>query len=238
MKRTLLLLLCIGGTSLWSQVASTECIVEVKAVYGHIDHNKLLQRDQATRIRYEHRYIMKTDPQAERKGGEETRTYTRDFMHHLTSEFESCTDAKEAFYHSKFQFMVYRTAPTLAKAGLVPGMDQGIFDQCLVRRCNFVPAPGEDSTSYKEAFLTVNPAGQQKYKVKDLNLTWNPLNAQIVSLKVNFTDRSRTKEATYTFLEIDDAYTPETPLGDAAALFLEGDALARRFQGSELKDYR
>jgi hypothetical protein len=239
MKRPLLLLIILSiVTPAFTQVASTECIVEAKAVYGHIDHQNMLDRDQATLLRYEHRYIMKTDPKAEKRGGEETRIYARKFMHHMASDFEECTDATEAFNHRKFQFMVYRTASTLSKAGLVPGVDRGIFDHCLVRRCEFIPAPGQDSSSHKQAFLTVDAEGQKKYRVKDLEMVWDPVSGDMVSLIVNFTERSRTQWASYKFLEINDAYTRETPISSAASIFLSGEGLADRFKGSELKDYR
>lgn len=217
------------------QVASTECIVEAKGVYSWIDHQALLSKNEATRLLYDHRYIMRADPKGEKAGGEETRIYGNSFLHHDAGDFEECSDATEAFNYRKHQFMVYRTKSTLEKTSLIPGVDKGIFDHCLVRSCKFIPAPGRDSTSFKQAFLTVDEAGQKKYKVKDLEMVWEPTQNEIISVTVTFTEKSRTVWAMYTFKEIGPG---ELPASSAAGVFLQGDGLADRYKGAELKDYR
>lgn len=221
--------------ALQGQVASTECIVEAKAVYAHIDHKALLSQSEATLMRYDHQYIMKSDSKGEKTGGEETRIYGNSFMHLNCGDYEECTDGTEAFNFRKHQFVIYRTKSTLDKASLIPGVDKGIFDHCMVRSCKFIPAPGRDSTSFKQAFLTVDEAGQKKYKVQDLEMVWEPTQGEMISVTVTFTAKSRTVWAMYTFKEIGPG---ELPASSAAGVFLQGDGLADRYKGAELKDYR
>jgi hypothetical protein len=178
---------------------------------------------------------MRSDPKGEKVKGEETRLYAMSFLHLDCPDYEECTDATEAFNYRKNQFMVYRTKSTLEKASVIPGVDQGIFEHCMVRSCKFIPAPGRDSTSFKQAFLTVDDAGQKKYKVKDLEMVWEPTQGEMISVTVNFTEKSRTVWAMYAFKSIGPA---DINPGSAAAMFLQGDGLADRYKGAELKDYR
>jgi hypothetical protein len=156
-------------------------------------------------------------------------------MYHDSPDYEECTDATEAFNFRKFQFVVYRTKSTLDKAGIIPGLDAGIFDHCLVRTCEFIPAPGRDSTSFKKAFMSVDDAGQKKYQVSDLEMVWEPVNGDLIAVTVNFTERSRTVWASYSDLEFSPAENTAT---SAAAIFLSGDGLADQYKGVGLKDYR
>lgn len=240
MKKFLLLaFLLLFMLGVQAQVASTECITEVQQVYKQIDHQVLLSQDAAMLLEYHHSYIMRSDPKGEKIEGDEWRLYARNFLHHNGREFEACTDAKEAFNYRKYQYVVYRTKNTLDKAGLVPGMDAGLFAHATVRRCKFVPAPGQDSISYKLAFLTVDETGQKSYKITDMEMVWNPVSGAMVSLTVNFTARSRTQWAKYVFQNIGPANAESASPLHAAEVFLDANgSLKGKYEGADLKDYR
>lgn len=244
MKRTRLLLSAFLTTLLLSaavhaQIASSECLPEVKAVYQRIAPQTLLKSDKVTMIKYHHTYTTKTDPNKEKRMGEEWRMYSRDFVLHDSPDVMECSDAGETFHYRRHQFVIYRTKSALSKAAIIPGSDEGLFDHCLVRECRFVPHPDIDSTNYKRAFLTVNAEGQKKYKIKDMEVIWNPADSAIVRAVVNFTEASMTTWAAYKFHSIEPDYQADPKPTDAKAEFLEASGeLKNKFTGVELKDYR
>ncbi|MEM7038847.1 MAG: hypothetical protein AAF570_17835, partial [Bacteroidota bacterium] len=149
------------------------------------------------------------------------------------------TDGTEAFNFRKYQFVMYRTKSTLKKAALIPAVDKGIFAHCTVKLCDYVPAPGKDSSSYKRAKMKVNAAGQKKYPVEEMEFIWDPIEGTMISATVSFTNRSLTKWAMFEFSEINSQFQSETPPTNAKSVFLESNGeLKADYQGTNLMDYR
>lgn len=220
-----------------AQITSTDCLTELQAVYAHIDHQALLGGSQAVTMRFKHSYIMRLDPEGKTVVMQETKTYASQFLLHECEEFLDVSDATEAFSYRKAQYIIYRTQPTLSKASLIPDMDKGALAFAKVQRCDFIPAPGNDTLRHKLAFLTLSEDGQKRYKVKDMEIVWNPLNHLPVSITVNFTDKSNWKWARFDFEQI--AADPGFATTSAKAMLLdEAGELRPRFKGSDLLDYR
>jgi hypothetical protein len=232
-----LLLLSASATSLFAQISSTECLDEVKKVYAQMDHELLLAGAVQMHFGFKHSYIMRLDETGKTVVLDESKTLGPKFYLHDCSEFTEGSDDKEGFSFRKYQFLVYRTKPTLAKAALIPDVDKGIFATCFVKECGFIPVPNNDTLRYKRAYMTVNDDGQKRYKVRDMEFVWNPWNHAIVAITVNFTDKSMWKWAKFEFSSI----IPEAiPLStDVKSMLLdESGELRPRFKGSEILDYR
>ncbi len=222
-----------------AQVASTICLDETREVFAGIDPGVLLNANSTVLLIYEHTYIMRMDPKQEEKSASEVRTYRKDFYRHDSPDQLVTGDAKETFTYRKFQNVIYQTNPSLEKAGLIPLATTELFDHCLVRECHFVPAPGRDSISYKRAFMTVDEAGQKKFQIKDLEFISNPHDWSLVSIRVNFTEKSLFKWSFFEFDQGDMGIGPVPAPSTAAEEFLgEGGALKDEFEGVSLKDYR
>ena len=236
-KATFFLLLFLSSQGLVAQVASTTCLEETRESFKKIDAKVLMAGAGSVTMEYLHTYVMKMDPKQETKEAREVRTYGNNY-YRLDSPDELVSgDSKETFTYRKFQNVIYRTNASLEKGGLIPMASEKLFDHCLVRECHFVPAPGQDSISYKRAFMTVDAAGQKAFQVKDLEFITNPHDGKVISVKVNFTDRSLYKWSFFQFDRIEaNAGAME---GSAAKEFLgEGNDLKEKFEGVTLQDYR
>jgi hypothetical protein len=218
-----------------AQVSSSECLAEVKQVYAQIDHELLLAGATQMRFDFQHSYIMRLDEEGKTVVMQEHKTIGPQYYQHDSPEFTDASDATEAFSFRKNQFLVYRTKPSLAKASIIPDVDKGLLAACTVKECAFVPQ--NDTLRYKRAFMIVSDEGQKRYKVRDWVMVWNPLTGVLVSLEVNFTDKSMWKWAQFVF----SAIGPEaTPGGTEIKSILldEAGELQPRFKGSDVLDYR
>ena len=238
MKRiSTIFIVLLSLTGLKAQVASTICLDETKKVFEQIDPGQLLKSGSATVLAYQHTYIMRMDPKQEKKVAAEERMYGDDIYRHDSPDQLVTGDYKETFTYRKFQNVVYRTNASLEKAGLIPLATAELFDHCLVRECHFVPAPGEDSISYKRAFMTVNEAGQKKFQIKDMEFISNPHDWSLISVRVNFTDKSLFKWSFFEF-EQGKGGGQAAPASAAEEFLGDGGELKEEFEGVSLKDYR
>lgn len=238
MKKLLLilnLLVCTGGVA-FAQVASDVCLEEVRVALRQIDPDHCMAGPDPVRIACTHRYVMRSDARREARTEKEVWIFAPDFFQHENGEALEVSDGKEAFNWRKQQFVVYRTGSSLEKAGLLPGVEEGLLDHCLVKECDYVPIPGEDSSSHKRARLTVDAEGQKKYKVRDLEVITNPYDTSLVSIRVNFLAPSLYVSSEMEFVP---APAPEQVPGSAREVFLEENGeLREKFQGARLMDYR
>jgi hypothetical protein len=231
------LLICLSAAAAFAQIASSECLEEVKKVYANMDHELLLAGTTQMRFDFKHSYIMRLDEEGKTVVMEENKTIGPKFYLHDCAEFTDASDATEAFSFRKNQFLVYRTKPSLPKAAIIPDVDKGVFAFCFVKECGFIPVPANDTLRHKRAYMTVNEDGQKKYKVKDLEFVWNPWNATIVTIGVTFTEKSMWKWARFDFHSVG----PEAnPVGTdvKTTLLDEAGELRPRFKGSDVLDYR
>ena len=227
----------LSHTFIKGQVASTICLDETREIFKQIDPQVLMGSGGAKVLAYHHSYVMKMDPKQETREADERRWYGKNY-YKVDSPDELVTgDASETFTFRKFQNVIYRTNASLDKAGLVPMASPELFDYCLVRECHFVPAPGQDSISYKRAYMTVDAAGQKKFQIKDIEFVFNPHDGTLISLKVNHTDRSLFKWSAYQFERIENLIKPLS--ASASEEFLGGGSeLKADFEGVTLHDYR
>lgn len=237
MKRLILLFMILGASlSLQSQVASTTCLEEARTAFQKVDPTTLLASQGVSQIAYLHTYIIRSDKKGEERSGIESRTYTQNYYRFESGDALTVSDATEAFNFRKQQYVVYRTAASLDKAGLIPLAKAELFDHCLVRECHFIPAPGEEGNSYKRAFMTVDAAGQKSYQIKNMEFVTNPLDSSLIRISVEFTDRAFYKWSKFEFRPLEEEAKAG---GNAKAEFLDGSgALLPLFQGISLKDYR
>jgi len=219
-----------------AQVASEVCLTEVRTAFKQIDAGELMKQNTATQMEYRHTYVMRADKEKKEVTAMEKRVYSSKMFLHDSPDALEISDASEAFNVRKFQYVVYRTRPTLSKAQVVPKLDPGVFDHCTVRECHFVPSPHHDTLSYKRAYMTVDEAGQKKYQVKNLEFITNPLDTTLVFLNIEFTDRSLYVKSRFEFMEMEQGV--EVP-GSAKAAILDGEgALKAEYKGFTLQDYR
>lgn len=237
--KNLLVALCLGLCTVFSmnaQVASTICLEEVQVAYKQIDASQVLKEGPGLEVTFEHSYVMRSDPKRATVSGEETLLMDKGFVVHETPEGLVVSDASEAFNWRQNQFVVYRTRPSLEKAGLIPRFDAGIFEHCLVRECHFVPAPGDDSISFKRAFMTVDAEGQKKYQISELEFITNPHDTTLISIKVNFVAPSLYIRSAY---ELKSVLRVSRKNYGAADVFLDEEGeLKKKFDGAGLMDYR
>jgi hypothetical protein len=240
MKKLLvfLVLAFVACFGLVGQVSSSDCLEDLKKVYAHLDHEAILQGTDQMRFRFKHSYIMRLDEEGKTIAFEESLILGPKLAYYDTPEFTECSDGSEAFNYRKYQFLIYRTNSTLSKvAAIIPGMDKGIFAHCLVQRCAFVSAPGQDTLRHKRAYVTVNEEGQKKYMIKDLEFVWNPWTHEPLIVGATFTDKSLWKWARWDFHGIGRVESPIA--SDAKGNFLDGSGkVLEGFGGSEVVDYR
>ncbi len=231
------ILICLALSPLRAQLSSTECLDEVKKVYAQMDHELLLAGTSQMRFDFKHSYIMRLDEEGKTVVMEESKTFGHQFYLHDCNEFTDASDATEAFSFRKNQFLVYRTKSTLAKAGIIPEVDKGLLNACLVKECGYLPVPGNDTLRHKRAYMTVSEEGQKKYKVRDLEMVWNPWNGMPVAIGVTFTEKSMWKWARFDFHGIGpDAVSVG---GDVKAILLDAAGEVRpQFKGGDVLDYR
>jgi hypothetical protein len=223
------------GHEATAQLTSTECLAEAQKVFAQIDHQLLMAAQTQTRLAFKHTYVMRLDPDGKTVVMEESKTFGPQFYSYDCAEFTDISDATEAISHRKNQFIIYRTKSTLAKAAVVPEMDKGIFGTCTVRECTFIPK--NDTLRHKRAFMTLNEEGQKRYKISDMELVWNPKSGAIVSLMVNFTEKSMWKWAKFEFQSIGPVAVP-VPMTVPTILLDEAGELRPAFRGSDVLDYR
>jgi|GEM_PF-3949675 len=225
--------LVLGGRA---QVASTTCLEEVRVAFQGIDPDQLLAGNEAVQLDYLHTYIIRSDKNGEERSGMESRSYHKEYFRHESGDALTVSDGKEAFNYRKQQYVIYRTVASLDKAGLIPLAKAGLFDHCLVRECHFIPTPSVEGNSYKRAFMTVDAAGQKTYQIKTMEFITNPLDGSLVSIQVEFTDRSFYQRSKFEFRPVVEA---EAAGGAAQNTFLDGNGnLLPAYQGVSLKDYR
>jgi hypothetical protein len=230
----LMLLLVIPALG---QLSSSECLEEIKAVYARIDAEKLMTASEQVEIQYRHQFIMRKDETGKTQTQRETRVYGKGIYLLETPEFQTCSDAQEAFHYRKFQFTVYRTKPNREDAAFIPGVDKGLWAYATVTACEFIPIKGNDTLRHKQARVVINAEGQKKYAVSDIDLVWNPLNGQLVAIGLNFTEPSLYRWARFDFESF--AVPKEALPTDAKSVLLDGTGkLKETFGGAELLDYR
>jgi hypothetical protein len=237
-KLSLLLLIALLATvNLQAQLSASECMEEVKKVYVHIDHDALLAGDQQVQISMKHSYIMRLDTEGKLVEMEETKIIGHQFYSYDCAEFTDASDATEAFSYRKHQFIIYRTKAGLAKAAVLPEIDKGLFAMASIKECAYIPILGNDTLRHKRALLTITEEGQKRYKVKDMELVWNPKTSMPVSISLNFTEKSLWKWTKFEFHSI--AQSQEPMAQDIKAImFNETGELKPRFKGAEILDYR
>ena len=219
-----------------AQTASDVCLEEVRVAWNKVDAPTLLAKSEGTTLCYVHEFVMRADPKQERVRNDECRSYGNGVYVCENKDQRIVSNAQEAFAYRTKQFMVYRTKGVLAQAELVPKMNPGIFEHCLVRECHFVPAPGQDSISHKRACMTLDAEGQKKYQIIDLEIVTNPHDTTLVSLQANFSPRSLYKYAKWEFRMVERmGVTPAPP----RTQFLDAEGqLQSKYKGVGLQDHR
>lgn len=240
MKKLFLAAFCAAALALPSvaQVSSSDCLEDIKKVYTQLDHDRLLGGSDQIQFRFKHSYIMRFDEEGKTVAYDESIVFGPKFRWYDSPEFTECSDGSEAYNYRKHQFIIYRTASTLAKsAAIIPMADKGLFAYCLAKDCAFIQAPGKDTLRHKRANLVVNEEGQKKYQLKEIEFVWNPITGQPVTVGATFTDKSIWKWARWDFYSIAKVEAPMP--GDVKTnLFDANGALLSKFQGAEILDYR
>lgn len=233
----LLLLLC-PALSLRAQITSSDCLADVARAFANYDAQVLLTQPGQVRMAFTHQFIMRKDEEGKTVRQEESMVYGPKFYRYETPEFMEVSDGTEGFHWRKHQRVVYRTGSSLSKsAQWIPGIDKGIFQTCVARVCEFREAPGKDTLRYKHAILSVGAEGQKKYQISEMELLWNPITYELVTIGVSFTEKSIYKWAQWDI----HSYGPQEPAlpVDAKAGFLDGSGkLLPDFNGVELQDVR
>lgn len=236
--RILMIFLSLLPVAMHAQITSSDCLADIEQVFAKYDAQLLMAQGGQCRMRFTHRFIMRKDEEGKTVTQEESLVYGPKFYRYDTPEFLEFSDATEGFHWRKHQRVVYRTGSSLSKsAQWIPGIDKGIFQACVARVCEFREAPGKDTLRYKHAILSVSAEGQKKYQISEMELLWNPITFELVTIGVSFTERSIYKWAQWDI----HAYGPQEPAlpVDAKAGFLDGGGkLLPEFNGVELQDVR
>ncbi|MFN8396252.1 MAG: hypothetical protein U0176_16605 [Bacteroidia bacterium] len=236
--RILLLLPLLLPVATRAQVTSSDCIADLEKAFALYDAQVLMGQGGQSRMRFTHQFIMRKDEEGKTVTQEESMVYGPKFYRYDTPEFLEVSDAAEGFHWRKHQRVVYRMGSSVSKsAQWIPGMDKGFFQTCVARLCEFREAPGKDTLRYKHAILNVSPEGQKKYQIREMELLWNPITYELVTIGVSFTERSIYKWAQWDIHSVG-PQEPGYPV-DAKAGFLDGGGkLLPDFNGVELQDVR
>lgn len=236
--RILLLAIFLLPVALRAQITSSDCMADIEKVFVKYDAQQLMAQGGQSRMRFTHQFIMRKDEEGKTFTQEESMVYGPKFYRYDTPEFLEFSDGTEGFHWRKHQRVVYHTGSSISKtAQWIPGIDKGIFPTCVARLCEFREAPGKDTLRYKHAILNVSTEGQKKYQIREMELLWNPITYELVTIGVSFTERSIYKWAQWDI----HSFGPQDPAlpVDAKAGFLDGGGkLLPDFNGVELQDVR
>lgn len=235
--KLLSILLFLIGNGIKAQIASSDCISELRPVYAAIDHQRLFAQDSLWEMDVKHSYIMRTDPEGKTFEFDEKIYFGKQFYFQETSEFIAGSDESEAFRFQRFQFTVYRMKSNLEKMALLPGIDKGILEFCTVVQCDFIPIEGVKDHRHKHALLKLNPEGQKKYQATQIEFVWDPITKLPIEVAVDYTDKPTTKWVKYEFKKIKTVQDQMVTKVKDILMDANGE-MNQPYSGSEVVDYR
>ena len=218
-----------------AQVASTNCLSEMKAAFQNADLAHLLKSGSTHFLQF-----TRTSLHEEQAGGnpvteKRTAIVGSGVAHFLNKDEEIYSDLEEAFAYYPQRATIYRTKSVLSESAIIPEINGDTWAEGRVVLCDFVKAT--DTTSFKRAIFRTYP--DSKSLVEDLEIVFSPFNGSLSSVKIRFKKGAGWISVRYDFSRFDSDFQPETPLGKVAGLLLDGNGNPKdRFTGNKVLDYR
>lgn len=237
------ILLFAHFTHLKAQTASNICLDELKATWSSMDAQALSQSPNVTQIKYDLDYVMATDPAQKLIHSRESWLLAQNQIRHFTEDMHTYTDGSDAYFYRPQQFIVYHGAPTLKEERIIPQMDAGIWQYCLVTECFYVTEGSYSlngtTITPKEYHLEISPEGQKKYNISSLMVRTDPVYKKLIYIDLTYQGKTLYSKATFTITDYISTTAEETPISSITDLMMESPGqLKAPFSGSKLIDIR
>ncbi|MCB9233871.1 MAG: hypothetical protein H6581_19600 [Bacteroidia bacterium] len=233
---TLLLILPLKG--LKAQVASSGCQAEIREYVKSLETTRLWQADSALKIDYQVTYCHRNNP-ADTVVSKRVAVVYKGQIHLSSSEQEVFADAKDGFIYYPDRYVIYRLAPARVEKRILEKFDPAVLETGIVTECKFTKAT--ETTSNKFAHFQVSPEGVKKYKIREIDFLWSPLDSVLLTMTVYPVENQEWTYYRFDFLGRDAAWQDPDPSETAVGHIYgaNGDLKARFTRdGTKVLDYR